>query len=681
MKLEKLAGTTSEIWEIFIQDKTSTVGAGLPGLLFNTATLTATYHRNTAVAGGTAITLVTMTVGTFTSGGFKEIDATLMPGWYQFCPPDAALAAGAKSCSFHLKGAGNMADLPIEVQLVAVDPDNATSYGISRLDATISSRMATFTLPTNFSSFSIDASGRVDVIKVNGTSQTAGDIYALLTLVATYVDTEIAAIKFKTDFLPSIIAGGSGGLLISGANTGTTTLGALTITGITTFTGNFLLSDGIIVSAPSTINRAGISVTGNGSGAGFIIQGGSLSGDGLKITGGNTGNGINTNGGAISGDGLLANGNVSGHGFRAIGVGTTKHGFYAIGGTTTSDGARFEGGGTGNGITANSGTGTTGDGAIFTSLASIAGNGLKTVGVGGDGAGGSGHGFYALSGTALLANGIRAVSNSTVEGAGISGVGSAAGSGFAGIGGSGGGRGFHGMGGTGSGEGARFEAQGGGSVGLAIVGIGVGLTSVGGSNSDSVRFTGTGSGHGLRLVAGATGNGLKVTTTAGDGVSISPTGGHALVLTANGTSKHGLIATGGTAGVSDGIKATAGTGGVDIRGNITGNIIGTLDTLTTYTGNSPQTGDSFARIGANGVGLTAVGLTANGLDTVIMSDLAGPPAANAKITAGLSWLFMSVQNDRKTTSTQDKIHNSAAAVVGTATVSDDGTTYEKTAYA
>lgn len=35
-----------------------------------------------------------------------------------------------------------------------------------------------------------------------------------------------------------------------------------------------------------------------------------------------------------------------------------------------------------------------------------------------------------------------------------------------------------------------------------------------------------------------------------------------------------------------------------ITGNITGNLIGTVSTLTTYTGNTPQTGDAFARIGA-----------------------------------------------------------------------------------
>lgn len=78
---------------------------------------------------------------------------------------------------------------------------------------------------------------------------------------------------------------------------------------------------------------------------------------------------------------------------------------------------------------------------------------------------------------------------------------------------------------------------------------------------------------------------------------------------------------------------------------------------------------------------TGFSLSATGLNSIVMQDLGAPPGATASVVAGLSWLFMSVQNDRKTTSTQDKIHNSAGAVVGTATVSDDAVTYEKTIFA
>ena len=62
---------------------------------------------------------------------------------------------------------------------------------------------------------------------------------------------------------------------------------------------------------------------------------------------------------------------------------------------------------------------------------------------------------------------------------------------------------------------------------------------------------------------------------------------------------------------------------VNITGTWTGNIVGTLSTLTTYTGDTPQTGDSFARIGAAGVGLTSVALVATGLNAITATDPGG----------------------------------------------------------
>lgn len=118
MKLLRKVGSTSQIFQIFVQDSSSSTGAGLTGLTNASSSLTAYYHRDTDTTA-TAISLVTMTVGTFTSSGFKEIDSTNMPGWYQFCPPNAALASGAASVGLHLKGATNMAPLPIEVDLDA----------------------------------------------------------------------------------------------------------------------------------------------------------------------------------------------------------------------------------------------------------------------------------------------------------------------------------------------------------------------------------------------------------------------------------------------------------------------------------------------------------------------------------------------------------------------------------
>jgi hypothetical protein len=108
MKLMKVKGSTSQILEIFIQDSSSTTGAGLTGLTNASSGLVCYYHRNTAAAA-VAVSLVTMTVGTFTSSGFKEVDSANLPGCYQLCLPDAAYATGADGVIASLKGATNMA--------------------------------------------------------------------------------------------------------------------------------------------------------------------------------------------------------------------------------------------------------------------------------------------------------------------------------------------------------------------------------------------------------------------------------------------------------------------------------------------------------------------------------------------------------------------------------------------
>jgi hypothetical protein len=100
------------------------------------------------------------------------------------------------------------------------------------------------------------------------------------------------------------------------------------------------------------------------------------------------------------------------------------------------------------------------------------------------------------------------------------------------------------------------------------------------------------SSHALTLASNGTGDGIHITTNIGHGIYVA----------AGGTSMHGIYAIGGTAGTCDGVHATAGSGGVDIRGNITGNLVGTVSTLTTYTGNTPQTGDSYAVVKSGGTG-------------------------------------------------------------------------------
>lgn len=143
--------SASVILEVFIRDSSSSSGAGLTGLVFNTSGLTCYYHRNTAAAA-VAVTLVTMTVGTFTSSGFKEVDATNMPGVYQLCLPDAAFANGAQSVAVILKGAANMVPVAIEIELSNFDVQNSvtqTGDAYARLGApagaSVSADVATLT--------------------------------------------------------------------------------------------------------------------------------------------------------------------------------------------------------------------------------------------------------------------------------------------------------------------------------------------------------------------------------------------------------------------------------------------------------------------------------------------------------------------------------------------------------
>ena len=158
MKLLRAPGATSQILQIFIADSSSTVGAGLSGLTNATSGLIAYYHRDTDTTA-TAISLVSMTVGTFTSSGFAEIDATHMKGWYQFCPPNAALASGASSAALHLQGAANMAELPIEIDLAGP----GSIWDITTAAHTTAGTFggSTITAPTNFGALSISGSGVV----------------------------------------------------------------------------------------------------------------------------------------------------------------------------------------------------------------------------------------------------------------------------------------------------------------------------------------------------------------------------------------------------------------------------------------------------------------------------------------------------------------------------------------
>lgn len=113
------AGATSQTIPVFIQDTSRSDGGGLTGLVYNASGLQAYYALPRAAA--VQITLATLGAVTsaYSSGGFIEIDATNLPGWYRFDLPDAAIASGP-GVAIHFRGATNMAETPIELQLTTL---------------------------------------------------------------------------------------------------------------------------------------------------------------------------------------------------------------------------------------------------------------------------------------------------------------------------------------------------------------------------------------------------------------------------------------------------------------------------------------------------------------------------------------------------------------------------------
>ena len=128
-------GSSSKLVELFIQDNSVTTGEGLTGLTFSSAGLAAYYYRDT---GGSAvsISLVAGSLGTWSSGGFVEVDSTNMPGMYQLGLPNTAIATGATGVIIELRGATNMAPSVFEIQLAAVDPDMA-DFGLTNISSNV----------------------------------------------------------------------------------------------------------------------------------------------------------------------------------------------------------------------------------------------------------------------------------------------------------------------------------------------------------------------------------------------------------------------------------------------------------------------------------------------------------------------------------------------------------------
>lgn len=142
MKLEVKTGSTNVSILVFIQDSSSTVGAGLTGLAYDTSNLVC-YYAKGANTAPVQVTLATQTsTGAHADGGFVEKDSTNMPGVYRLDLPDACFTGSHNTCIVMLKGAANMAPVALEIQNTSFSPATA---GVDMADALLDRNMSSGT--------------------------------------------------------------------------------------------------------------------------------------------------------------------------------------------------------------------------------------------------------------------------------------------------------------------------------------------------------------------------------------------------------------------------------------------------------------------------------------------------------------------------------------------------------
>lgn len=187
------------------------------------------------------------------------------------------------------------------------------------------------------------------------------------------------------------------------------------------------------------------------------------------------------------------------------------------------------------------------------------------------------------------------------------------------------------------------------------------------TNGSGIQAVGAGTGAGMYLLGGE--YGLRTAGTVlgvgiasdGEGMQISAANGNGVNVIAAGTDKHGILVTGGSAGTSDGVKLVAGTGGTDLRANVTGNLSGSIGSL-----------GATAKSDVN----TEV-LDVLNTDTFAEPGQENPPATTTLIKK-IGYLYKAWRNKSTQTSTEYKLYaDDTTTVDQKATASDDGTTFTR----
>lgn len=189
-----LKGATDQSVVIRIIDATD--GTPETGVLAATSGLDLQYRREGAVAVALTEADLSALNDAHSDGGLLHIGG----GYYRVDLPDAAVASGSDGVLVFGTVTG-MVVIGAYLHLVAYDPENAASLGLSRIDTPLSN-LETDTqdiqarLPA---ALTADGNIKADALRVGGTVQTGGDLSAQIDAVDNFVDTEVAAIKTVVD--------------------------------------------------------------------------------------------------------------------------------------------------------------------------------------------------------------------------------------------------------------------------------------------------------------------------------------------------------------------------------------------------------------------------------------------------------------------------------------------------
>lgn len=183
---------------VFIRDSTTFLGK--TGLAYNTASFKAYYCRQGAAP--VEITLVNQTViGAWTTGGFKELEPTFMPGSYRFDVPNEVHADGVEQAVIQFTGTGVFHEPHIitivQYDPLQPDPDIATILAATVTEiADIKAKTDQLTFTTS-NKVDTDAKSVADAIKVKTDQLT----FSVANKVNTDAKANVDLIKAKTDQL------------------------------------------------------------------------------------------------------------------------------------------------------------------------------------------------------------------------------------------------------------------------------------------------------------------------------------------------------------------------------------------------------------------------------------------------------------------------------------------------